>query len=162
MSEKDKILVLADVSPSMSMTDGGSRERKTRFDLLKEALSGLPKSVQIVAFSNTASLVGLEGLRIDHNGTTALHLAIELAARSKPVRTIIISDGEPDDERKALSAVEQLTGVVDVVYCGSPNNAQARRFLESLARTGMGGYYETGDKLDVSKQLPAVVAGLLK
>ena len=42
-----------------------------------------------------------------------------------------------------------------------PGNGAARSFLESLARAGAGGFYQTGDEVDVAKQLPAVIAGLL-
>jgi hypothetical protein len=161
VSEKDKIVVLADISPSMSEVDGGSRERKTRFDLLRQALDGLPNDVRLIVFSDTAREVSsIAEMRPSGDGT-ALHRAIKLAATFSPVRTVIISDGEPDSENDAREAVEDLTGVVDVIFCGSPSNSRARRFLESLAKSGMGGYYETGDKLDIAKQLPAVIRGLL-
>jgi len=161
MSEKDKIVVLADVSGSMVEKDGGSREGKTRFQLLIDALNGLPSSVTILAFSDAARQVrSIAEARPE--GGTALHLAIEAAVRFSPIRTVIISDGEPDSEPQALAAVEKLTGIVDVVYCGNPSNTHARTFLESLARAGAGGFYQTGDQVDVGKQLPAVIAGLLK
>ena len=160
MSEKDVIVVLADVSISMSMRDGGSREGKTRFALLREALQSLPAGVKIVAFSDEAHVTTVEAIRLEE-GCTALHKAIRLAATFSPVRTVIISDGEPDSENDAQEAVENLTGIVDVVYCGDPKNVVASRFLESLARVGAGGFYKTGDEIDVRKQLPAVIAGLL-
>ena len=160
---KDRIVILADVSPSMAEADGGMREGKTRFALLVEALKGLPREVCIIAFSGSAYEVGAADVRLDAGmGGTALHLGIEAAARHKPVRTIIISDGEPDSEPLARQALDKLTGIVDVIYCGNPANGAARNFLESLARAGAGGFYQTGDQVDVAKQLPAVVAGLLK
>jgi len=153
--------VLADVSGSMAEIDGGTREGKSRFALLIEALKQLPKEVRIIGFSDgvyeASSAAGVYMV----GGGTALHLAINAAARYEPVRTIIISDGEPDSEPRAREALEMLTGIVDVVYCGNPSNAAARIFLESLARAGAGGFYATGDQVDVAKQLPAVVAGLL-
>jgi hypothetical protein len=100
-------------------------------------------------------------IRVNSEGTTALHKAIQLAAKFSPVRTIIISDGEPDSEEKARETIEELTGIVDVVYCGDPDNEHASKFLESLAKTAGGGFYKTGNQIDVCKQLPAVVAGLL-
>lgn len=161
---KDRIVILADVSPSMAETDGGVRERKTRFVLLTEALRGLPKEVVLITFSGaTWEVKSAADVRLDLViGGTALHLAIEAAARHRPVRTIIISDGEPDSEPLARQALDKLTGIVDVIYCGNPANSTARNFLESLARAGAGGFYQTGDQVDVAKQLPAVVAGLLK
>lgn len=162
MPERDQIIVLADVSPSMAEKDNG-REGRTRFDLLKQALTSIPEGVRIITFSGgTRELRSAAEVRMgDDMGGTALHLAIEAAARYSPVRTVIVCDGEPDSEDQARRAVEKLTGIIDVVYCGSPSNVQARGFLESLARAGAGGFYQTGDQVDVGKQLPAVIAGLL-
>jgi hypothetical protein len=176
---KDRIVILADVSPSMAEGDGGVREGpgvrdafgqlihgggKTRFSLLVEALSRLPREVLIITFSGSAREVrSAAEVQLDSGtGGTALHLGIEAAARHSPVRTIIISDGEPDSEPLARAAVEKLTGIVDVIYCGNPGNIAAKSFLASLARAGAGGFYQTGDQVDVAKQLPAVIAGLLK
>jgi hypothetical protein len=164
MSEKpkDQIVILADVSPSMADADGGNRERKTRFQLLLEALQTLPQGVLIITFAGAVREVRhVAEVQIDPNGSTALHAAIDAAARHKPVRTIIVSDGEPDSEPLARSAVDNLTGIVDVVFCGNPSNVAAKAFLESLAKSGAGGFYETGDQVEIDKQLPAVIAGLL-
>lgn len=158
---KDTIIVLADVSSSMGEADGGAHEKKTRFDLLIEALRGLPKEVVIITFSDNVREIGPEGHVHLYGGGTALHLGIDAAAKHKPVRTVIVSDGEPDSEGAAREALEKLTGIVDVVFCGNPGNVGARRFLESLARAGAGGFYQTGDEVDVAKQLPAVITGLL-
>lgn len=160
---EDEIVVLADVSVSMGDADGAVGERgsrRTRFDLLKQALADLPSSVRILAFSDDPREVSsIAELRLE--GGTRLGAALKMAATLKPVRTVIISDGEPDSEEDARREAAELTGIIDVVYCGSPSNRHAREFLESLAKDGMGGYYETGDKLDIEKQLPAVVKGLL-
>src|SRR5271157_2970507 len=151
MAEKDKIVVLADVSSSMMEKDGGSRERKSRFELLVQALTGLPREVRILLFADGVREVrSAAEVRLDGGGTE-LHLAIEAAARYSPIRTVIISDGEPNSEPLARAAIEKLTGIVDVVYCGSPANTHARVFLESLARAGAGGFYQTGDQVDVGK-----------
>ena len=160
---RDQVVVVADVSPSMETRDGGSREGKTRFQLLKDALNQLPHEVKIITFSGTVREVASASAVafIEDFGGTALHLGIEAALKYKPVRTVIISDGEPDSENLATQAVDKITGIVDVVFCGDPKNVHAKTFLESLAKAGAGGFYETGDQLDVTKQLPAVIAGLL-
>ena len=164
MAERDQTLVLADVSPSMADRDGGSRAGRTRFELLKQALTDIPPGVRIIQFSGrTREVRNAAEVRLDDaEGGTALHLAIAAATQYKPVRTVIISDGEPDSEALARDAIGQLTGIVDVVFCGNPSNTAARNFLESLARAGAGGFYQTGDQIDVAMQLPAVIAGLLK
>jgi hypothetical protein len=160
---RDRIVILADVSPSMETRDGGTREGKTRFQLLQDALRNLPQGVILIIFSGSAIQVNSAAdVRLDAGqGGTALHLGILAAVPHKPVRTIIISDGEPDSEPMARDAVNKLTGIIDVVYCGDPKNATALNFLQSLARAGSGGFYQTGEEKDIAKQLPAVIAGLL-
>ena len=160
MPERDQIVVLADVSSSMATSDGGGREKKTRIQILREALATIPDGVKIIAFSDEAKEVTRETIKLEWGGT-ALDVAIRAAAKYSPVRTVIISDGEPDSLTAARAAIEDLTGVVDVVYCGDPKNARASEFLQSLAKAGAGGFYKTGDQIDVRKQLPAVIAGLL-
>ena len=44
---RDQVVVIADVSPSMEARDGGSREGKTRFQLLRDALNQLPKEIKM-------------------------------------------------------------------------------------------------------------------
>jgi len=158
-SQKDEIIVLADVSGSMSERDAG--EGVQRIVAMKGALEALPPSVRIIAFNDTTVEVRTAREIPRPDGTTDLEGAIIAASHYQPVRTIIISDGEPNDEAGAIQALDRLSGVVDVIYCGSNSNTSTRKFLASLARQGMGSYYETGDQLDVSKQLPAVVKGLL-
>jgi hypothetical protein len=161
MPERDQIVVLCDVSSSMGSTDGGSREKKTRITLLREALDTIPDGVRVIEFSDDAREVSKEKVKLDEYGGTALHKAILAAVKYSPVRTVIISDGEPDSQDAARAAVEQITGIVDVVFCGDPKNTRAAEFLSSLAKAGAGGFYKTGDEIDVRKQLPAVIAGLL-
>lgn len=161
MPERDQIVVLCDVSSSMGSTDGGSREKRSRFQLLCEALDTIPAGVVIIEFSDDARVVTRERLKLDEYGGTALHKAILAAVKYAPVRTVIVSDGEPDSQDAAKAAVEQITGIVDVVFCGDPKNTRAAEFLSSLAKAGAGGFYKTGDEIDVRKQLPAVIAGLL-
>ncbi len=156
----DRIVVLADVSGSMETRDSGTREKKTRLQLLREALSDIPEGVVIIAFSDDAREVTRDQIRCEHGGTD-LAAGIRAAVKYQPVRTVIMSDGEPDSESLARQAIEELTGIVDVVYCGDPKNRHASEFLQSLAKAGAGGFYKTGDEIDVRKQLPAVIAGLL-
>jgi hypothetical protein len=90
-----------------------------------------------------------------------MSVAIKLAARFEPVRTIIVSDGDPQDRGATKAAIRRLTGIIDVVYCGPEQNTDAREFLRSLARSVGGQYVEAGDQLAPTKQLRSVIAGLL-
>ena len=156
----DETVVLVDLSGSMEEKDGGSG--RTRLDILKEALAQLAESpVRIIGFHTKAFTVGNPKELPEVGGGTALHLGIVEACKYNPVRTVIISDGEPDSQGQAHVALEQLSGIVDVVYCGPERNQSAKQFLESLAKHGMGTFYETGDKIDGPKQLHGVIKGLL-
>ncbi len=89
-------------------------------------------------------------------GGTDLAGAIEEAAEMKPGRTIIISDGCPDNEQMATEAVENLSGRVDTVYCG-PDGHPAVAYLQSLSRRG-GGVHMT---FDGCRELSPMIRGLL-
>ena len=52
---KDQIVILADVSPSMAEADGGAREKKTRFDLLIEAQSDQPDALDLLIEAESRS-----------------------------------------------------------------------------------------------------------
>lgn len=49
--------------------------------------------------------------------------------------TLIITDGEPDSEADALAAAAEITGRIDVIYCGREDNRRAIDFLSRLARS---------------------------
>jgi hypothetical protein len=125
------ILIVADVSGSMSESTGTRR----KIDILREAVSQKPENARLIAFSAMAHEVSELP---DPNGGTALHLALELAARYKPATTLVISDGQPDDKAMALAAARALTGIINVLYCGPDGDQEAILFMQALARAGLG------------------------
>jgi hypothetical protein len=131
------IAILADVSSSMAERAGA----QSKSEILKCAIAdsmGENRNEVLVAFSSTPRICkGAEWLP-DPSGSTALHLALEYLFDFKPRATLVVSDGRPDDEQKALDAAERLTGRIDVIYVGPDDDTQAIAFMNKLARVGCG------------------------
>ncbi len=125
-------VILADVSQSMLTRDGG---RRRRVDILEDALRinliDRPNAL-VVAFNSFPVAVAPGGHLPEPEGGTALHLAIGAAAHYRPLLTLIITDGEPDDEGAALLAAQNCTGIINAIYCGPDDNIKAKNFLARL------------------------------
>lgn len=156
------VVVLCDVSGSMMDLIGHSGLSK--YDHLKialdDVLSGWPKIV-LVAFASSAkrlrSAKDLPDPQIGAlGGGTDLGRALRQVANMKPSKTIVISDGCPDNEHSALAEAEGLTGSIDTIYCG-PDSHPAVRFLQKLSRS-TGGVQVTWDGY---RQVSSVIRGLL-
>jgi hypothetical protein len=152
------VVALCDVSGSMESYVGSTHA--SRFDhlvaALEDVVKGFPKLV-IVAFSSRATVSDVASFKNQQQairkansgnwapkpfdalgGSTDMGGALEyVAGRWKPRKTILITDGQPDDQWRALEAVELLTGSVDCIYCG-PDADPAVDFLKRLARAGVG------------------------
>lgn len=155
VAKGDDFVVLADVSASMAEMAG----TRPKIDVLREALASAPPA-RIVAFSSAVCEVASPLLLPAPSGGTAMHLALDHAARMRPSRTLVISDGEPEDETKALLAAEAVPGVIDVLYCGSETNHAAINFMMRLARAGCG-RYATRDIRKAPEQLAPSVRAML-
>jgi hypothetical protein len=132
----EAVVILADVSGSMDESAGGKR----KIDHLREALEAVcpplaSRDWPVMLAFNSAVRALTSPVEIGSpSGGTALHLAIDEAAKRAPQKTIVISDGQPDDEQAALDAAERLTGLIDVIYCG-PEGGAGLAFLRRLARS---------------------------
>jgi hypothetical protein len=129
----DEVVILADVSDSMSESAGG----KKKIEVLRDALSRVwpnAQNARLIAFSSLPVFLSDPQNLPDPSGSTALHLAIQSAQSFKPSRTLVISDGRPDDEMSAFAAADELTGQIDVIYCGPEGDTQAILFLQRLVR----------------------------
>jgi hypothetical protein len=69
---------------------------------------------------------------------TNLAAALALAKTHDPGTTLVISDGQPDNESAALREAESFRGAIDVLYIGPESNATAMRFMQRLAKTAHG------------------------
>jgi uncharacterized protein with von Willebrand factor type A (vWA) domain len=153
-------VVLVDCSHSMADEIGSLDIRKIEHAriALKDLIEFRPKTIIIAFGSYAKTLRGPEDIPdwFHLMGSTNLTAALEEAAKLKPRRTVIISDGLPDNADTPAEMVEQMTGRIDCVYCG-PDGHPAVAYLQSLARKG-GGEQMT---FDGCKELSPMIRGLL-
>lgn len=131
------VVILADTSGSMFENAG----RRRKIDILSEALAtiraDLPSAATIAFDSLPRRLAPHEALPAP-NGGTALHLAIDEAAKLRPRKTVVITDGQPDNDRQAIASAGKLSGTIDVIYCGDDSDTRAIDFLRRLAAAAGG------------------------
>lgn len=131
------IVILCDTSSSMDDAAGSRR----RIEVLREALDRvLPDcpSARIIAFGSTAAEVPSASRLPEPAGGTALHLALDLAAKLDPSQTLVMSDGQPDSESAAMAAADRVAGRIDTIFCGPDSDRAGRDFMARLARAGCG------------------------
>jgi len=143
------VVIVADVSSSMAEMAGA----RPKIQVLREALAMERGNARIIAFSYSPTEVRTPEEIPEPNGSTALHLALEMADTLRPERTLVISDGHPESEEKALRAADNLRGRIDVLYIGPEDDLKAIRFMSLLARVGAG-RCEVND----IRQAPALLA----
>lgn len=130
-------VLLCDCSSSMAERAGS----RTKAELLVEALDGLLPDLpgaRIVAFASAVRDCSTPADLPAPAGGTALHLGLDAASVHRPARTVVISDGRPDDASTALAAADLLPGRIDVVYVGPDDDLEAIAFMGQLARVGTG------------------------
>lgn len=137
--------ILLDVSSSMNeWVHSGER----KIDILRSVFSRPKADNEIaIAFSSITIIIPDFASIPNPNGNTDLEQAILLAATYKPRATLIISDGMPDCETKALNAAKRLTGVINCLFIGNEDDIDAIAFMKKLARLGCG----TATVCDISK-----------
>lgn len=154
------VVVLADISASMgSPAWGGQR----KIDVLREAVDGAlmhqPHAKLFVFSANIRECKAIP--EPEHN--TNLAAALREVCKLDPGITLVISDGQPDNEKLALEAARQFRGVIDVLYIGPQSDHAAIDFMKRLA-TVAGGEVRTHDvaRLGNARQLQGHIAGLLR
>lgn len=128
------IVVLADTSGSMDDLIGShnlTKHQQLKI-ALKDVLAFYPH-IRLLSFGMSVKELKTVDDLPEPCGGTPLHSALHKAAKWKPRKTIIITDGMPDNEALAEDAVEALTGVIDTIYCG-PDAHPAAAWLSKLAR----------------------------
>ncbi|KJH69626.1 vWA domain-containing protein [Aliterella atlantica] len=138
--------ILLDVSSSMNeLVHGGER----KIDVLRSVFHLRTKAANeiAIAFSSIAAIIPDFAFIPHPNGNTDLEQAIFLAATYKPRATLVISDGMPDCETKALNVAKRLTGVINCLFVGNEEDLSAIAFMNKLARLGCG----TATVCDISK-----------
>ena len=152
-----EILVVCDLSGSMGDFIGSGQTSK--YEHLKVALADIRRSyskVRVILFNSFPEEWTGAAIPAPAGGTD-LAGALRFAMQWRPRKTIIISDGLPDDQWAAQTAADAITGEVDTIYCG-PDGHPAIQFLRSLAHS-TGGVSLNWD--GYSTQLGTHVKGLL-
>ncbi len=142
-------LVIVDVSGSMAERDArGGRERyQVACDELKRLQQSLPGKVGVVAFSTYPEFAP-GGMPNFQGGGTNLTAALEFVrVADGTVKFVVISDGEPNDERSALAIARSFTSKIDTVYVGPESDRRGADFLRRLAEAS-GGRYVVAEKAD--------------
>ncbi len=137
----NSLVMLIDTSGSMDEICQGTG-RKRRIDVLKEAIASIGwQDYQLVCFN--FKVVPIQAVRdiCEPCGGTALHRAIDYAASLYPSLTLVISDGEPEDEDLAIKSAEKLSGTISTLYVGDDSNKEAIAFMAKLAKLGCGKPY---------------------
>lgn len=132
----DAIVILVDVSSSMGQAAGVRQKIDLLRDALAHVLPQIPAS-RLIAFSSFPREVTPFTLPAPSGGTD-LTAALRYILPYAPQKTVVISDGQPDNQATALDAARQLTGVIDVIYCGPDSDGEAIAFMQRLAAIGEG------------------------
>lgn len=126
------IAVIVDVSGSMgTFIENGRRKIDVLQVALDSVLVDFPTAI-VFAFSSIATKT--TGKLPEPGGNTALHIALDVVAKDKPVRTLVISDGEPDNKELAFRSAQSISGIIDTLYIGPDDNVDAKKFMNELAR----------------------------
>lgn len=141
-------VVIIDCSSSMNAND--SRGGRSRYEVACEELALLqennPGKIAVVCFNDFTNFVP-NGVPTAPLGGTKLAEALTFCrpADVEGIRFIVISDGEPNDERRALSAARKYRNRIDVIYVGPETTRWGYEFLQRLAAAS-GGVFATADR----------------
>jgi len=133
-STKGVKVLVCDYSGSMGDLVNGTR----KIDHLRIAVADCLKrwpDMRIVAFSAIAQEVKAVP---EPYGGTDLTAGLSVTAEMKPERSVVITDGYPNDRHTALDMAKKMSGVIDVVYCGHDTDLDAIQFMQDLAAAGCG------------------------
>lgn len=155
-----EIVVIVDTSGSMENPDsrGGRSRYETACEELAALQGSLPGKVAVMSFSDRVQFCPA-GIPVFFGGSTDLAGALRFCkvADLPGMRFILISDGEPDDQRQALEIAATYQNRIDVIYVGPENRRSGRDFLQKLAQA-TGGVSVTADR---AKELKANIEKLL-
>lgn len=131
-------IIVVDVSNSMLAQDtvrnGQQISRYTAaINELAKLQNDLPGKIAVVAFSDTAQFCPT-GIPTRPNGSTDLAEALQFVhiADGCSMHYILISDGEPNDERAAIQVAHRFQSRIDTVFVG-PEGSPGQAFLQRLA-----------------------------
>lgn len=129
-------VILCDTSGSMDAHD--SRGGRTRYEVALEELArlqgDLPGKLCVIGFASQPAFAPTGQPIFTGTGTNlAAALQFVKIADDDDMRFIVISDGQPDEEARALQVAAGFRGRIDGVFVGPEGDSSGRRFLERLA-----------------------------
>jgi len=130
------LIVIVDTSGSMATHD--SRDGKSRYDVACEELAALqthhPGKIAVLAFSDDVIFCP-SGIPTYFGGGTDMAKALQFTkiADVPGMQFVLISDGEPEDETKALQVARTYRNKISTIYVGPEERPTGRGFLERLA-----------------------------
>ena len=142
------VIIVVDTSGSMEARDsrGGNSRYDVALEELKRLQRDLPGKLAVVAFSSQVEFCP-GGIPTFFRGGTDLTAALQFVKVADGlVQFIVISDGQPDNKKTALSLASTFKSRIDVVYVGPEDDYMGgRKFLEKLAQAS-GGQFVTADR----------------
>jgi len=156
---RGQVVILADISASMGSPAWGAQRK---IDVLREAVAGAMRQAAARLFVFSSDVREVKSIPEPENNTD-LARALDAVRALDPGVTLVISDGNPDRQDKALEAARQFRGVIDVLYIGPESDRAAIEFMKRLAAAA-GGDVRTHDiaRLGNAQQLLGHIAGLLR
>jgi len=131
-------VLLVDMSGSMAAEDapGGLARWDAAENELRRLQEQLPGKLAVIAFSSEVQFCP-SGVPIRFGGGTDMAKALHFVrpADGLGIRFILISDGQPDDEKKTLKVARSFKSRIDTVYIGPEDGGvwSGRDFLAKLA-----------------------------
>jgi Mg-chelatase subunit ChlD len=141
------IVVIVDTSGSMQARD--SRGGRSRYNVACDELRSLQEhnagKIAVLSFSGYTVFCP-NGKPQFLGGGTDMAGALKFAkiADVSGMRFVLISDGHPDDEQKALATARAYTNRIDTIFVGREDDSRARAFLLRLAQATGGQHVNIG------------------
>ena len=125
------VVILCDVSGSMM----GRKIERLRRELNKI----WPETkARLMWFADKCEWIDTPDQLPHPDGGTFLDDALNLAGTVFPSEVIVISDGRPQSESRALEVAAHLPGTINVCFIGSDDDIKGAEFMHRLARVGGG------------------------
>lgn len=153
-------VILIDVSGSMNATDSTEQTRYERACAsLADLQATLPGKIAVVRFSDVVKFEP-SGVPFFEGGGTDLAAGLRFVklADVPEMKFIVVSDGEPDDERTALNLAGTFTNSLDVIFIGDERSSRAIKFMNKLAQAS-GGKQITADSAQISGSVQTLLLG---